>query len=60
MASTTLESYYTAAPDSYKITGIIHVGANDAATQNQDSEGEWSLRFPRFKGFRGFAVGEKL
>ena len=38
---------------------VVEVRA-DAATQNQDSEGEWSLRFPRFKGFRGFAVGEKL
>ena len=31
----------------------------DAITQNQDSE-EYSLRFPRFKTFRGFKVGEKL
>ena len=38
---------------------IVEVRA-DAATQNQDSEGEWSLRFPRFKGFRGFEPGEKL
>jgi DNA ligase-1 len=38
---------------------IVEVRA-DAATQNQDSGGEWSLRFPRFKGFRGFAAGEKL
>ena len=38
---------------------VVEVRA-DAATQNQDSGGEWSLRFPRFKGFRGFAVGEKL
>lgn len=32
----------------------------DAATQSQDSEGTWSLRFPRFLRFRGFDVGEKL
>ena len=32
----------------------------DAATQSQDSEDTWSLRFPRFKTFRGFEVGEKL
>lgn len=32
----------------------------DAATQSQDSEDVWSLRFPRFKTFRGFEVGEKL
>ena len=38
---------------------IVEVRA-DAATQNQDSDGEWSLRFPRFKGFRGFVPGEKL
>jgi DNA ligase-1 len=38
---------------------VVEVRA-DAATQNQDSEGEWSLRFPRFKGFRGFNPGEKL
>jgi DNA ligase 1 len=30
----------------------------DAVTQNQD--GSFSLRFPRFKTFRGFEVGEKL
>ena len=32
----------------------------DAATQSQDSDDVWSLRFPRFKTFRGFEVGEKL
>ena len=30
----------------------------DAITQNQD--GTYSLRFPRFKGFRGFVSGEKI
>ena len=30
----------------------------DAVTQNQD--GSYSLRFPRFKTFRGFEIGEKL
>jgi DNA ligase-1 len=30
----------------------------DAVTQNQD--GTYSLRFPRFKSFRGFEPGEKL
>lgn len=34
MASTTLESYYTDAPDNYNITGIIHVGANSAEEFN--------------------------
>jgi DNA ligase-1 len=32
----------------------------DAATKNQDSENVWSLRFPRFKTWRGFVAGEKL
>ena len=39
------------------IGNIVEVRA-DAVTQNQD--GSYSLRFPRFKGFRGFAVGEKM
>jgi DNA ligase-1 len=30
----------------------------DAVTQNQD--GTYSLRFPRFKTWRGFGPGEKL
>jgi len=36
---------------------IVEVRA-DAITQNQD--GTYSLRFPRFKGFRGFTKGEKI
>ena len=36
---------------------IVEVRA-DAITQNQD--GTYSLRFPRFKTFRGFELGEKL
>lgn len=36
---------------------VVEVRA-DAVTQNQD--GSYSLRFPRFKGFRGFAPGEKI
>ena len=39
------------------IGDIVEVRA-DAITQNQD--GTYSLRFPRFKGFRGFVAGEKL
>ena len=39
------------------IGNIVEVRA-DAITQNQD--GTYSLRFPRFKGFRGFEPGEKL
>ena len=36
---------------------LVEVRA-DAITQNQDQT--YSLRFPRFKGFRGFEAGEKL
>lgn len=36
---------------------LVEVRA-DAVTQNQD--GTYSLRFPRFKTFRGFIIGEKL
>ena len=36
---------------------LVEVRA-DAVTQNQDQT--YSLRFPRFKGFRGFEPGEKL
>jgi DNA ligase-1 len=39
------------------IGNVIEVRA-DAVTQNQD--GTYSLRFPRFKGFRGFEKGEKI
>lgn len=39
------------------VGNIVEVRA-DAVTQNQD--GSYSLRFPRFKGFRGFVPGEKL
>ena len=47
---------YWAARDNL-VGNIVEVRA-DAVTQNQD--GSFSLRFPRFKGFRGFAVGEKI
>lgn len=32
----------------------------DALTQSQDSADVWSMRFPRFKVWRGFTAGEKL
>lgn len=32
----------------------------DALTQSQDSADVWSMRFPRFKVWRGFKAGEKL
>jgi DNA ligase-1 len=38
---------------------LVEVRA-DAATKNQDSDDVWSLRFPRFKTFRGFEPGEKI
>ena len=38
--------------------GMVAEVRADAITQNQD--GTYSLRFPRFKGFRGFEPGEKL
>jgi DNA ligase-1 len=43
---------------SCKVDGHIVEVRADAITQNQD--GTYSLRFPRFKGFRGFAPGEKI
>lgn len=39
------------------IGNLVEIRA-DAVTQNQD--GTYSLRFPRFKTFRGFEPGEKL
>ena len=43
---------------SCKVDGHIVEVRADAITQNQD--GSYSLRFPRFKCFRGFKVGEKI
>jgi DNA ligase-1 len=40
------------------IIGHVAEVRADAVTQNQD--GTYSLRFPRFLGFRGFAPGEKM
>jgi DNA ligase-1 len=39
------------------VGNLVEVRA-DAITQNQD--GTYSLRFPRYKTFRGFTIGEKL
>jgi len=39
------------------VGNVVEVRA-DAITQNQD--GTWSLRFPRFKTFRGMEIGEKI
>ncbi len=41
-----------------KVIGQIVEVRADAVTQNQD--GSFSLRFPRFKTFRGFNPGEKI
>jgi len=41
-----------------KVVGRLVEIRADAITQNQDQT--YSLRFPRFKGFRGFEAGEKL
>lgn len=38
---------------------VVEIRA-DATTRNQDSEDIYSLRFPRFLRFRGFAKGEKI
>jgi DNA ligase-1 len=38
---------------------VVEVKA-DCITQNQDTEDTYSLRFPRFERFRGFAVGDKI
>jgi DNA ligase-1 len=44
--------------DTNSVIGQLVEVRADAITQNQD--GTYSLRFPRFKGFRGFEPGEKL
>ena len=43
-----------------KLIGQIVEVRADQITQNQDSNNEWSLRFPRFLRFRGFEIGEKI
>lgn len=50
------DEFWTAGPNNV-IGQLVEVRA-DAVTQNQD--GSYSLRFPRFKTFRGFAAQEKL
>jgi DNA ligase-1 len=43
-----------------KLIGQVVEVRADAITQNQEADGEYSLRFPRFLRFRGFEPGEKL
>lgn len=49
---------YQETPESV-VGQVVEVRA-DAATRSQDSDDVWSLRFPRFLRFRGFAKGEKI
>jgi DNA ligase-1 len=49
------DSFWT---DRSSIVGQLVEVRADAITQNQD--GTYSLRFPRFKTFRGFEAGEKI
>ena len=44
--------------DKQALIGQVAEVRADAVTQNQD--GTYSLRFPRFKTFRGFEIGEKI
>ena len=44
--------------DRGEIVGRLVEVRADAITKNQDQT--YSLRFPRFKGFRGFELGEKI
>jgi DNA ligase-1 len=42
------------------IPGQIGEVRGDALTKSQDSDDVWSMRFPRFKLWRGFKAGEKI
>lgn len=52
------DAFWAATGDDNSVVGSLVEVRADAVTQNQD--GSYSLRFPRFKTFRGFAKGEKL
>jgi len=43
-----------------QVVGQVGEVRADVATLNQDSDNVYSLRFPRFKVWRGFAAGEKI
>ena len=53
------DTVFTELPSTTVIGQVGEVRA-DAATKSQDSDNVWSLRFPRFKTWRGFAAGEKI
>jgi DNA ligase-1 len=46
-------------PQGGPVVGLIAEVRADALTKSQDSD-TWSMRFPRFKTFRGTVAGEKL
>jgi DNA ligase-1 len=46
--------------DKSNVVGQVVEIRADAATRSQDSQDIYSLRFPRFIRFRGFAKGEKI
>jgi len=50
---------YTETPSGNKVVGMIGEVRADALTKS-DNKDEYSMRFPRFKTWRGFAAGEKL
>ena len=49
----------TEQPDGGPIIGLIAEVRADALTKSQDGD-TWSMRFPRFKTFRGAVAGEKI
>jgi DNA ligase-1 len=46
-------------PGTGKIIGLLAEVRADALTKSENSD-TWSMRFPRFKTFRGFTPGEKI
>jgi DNA ligase 1 len=50
---------FTEHPSGNSVVGLVAEVRADALTKSQDSD-TWSMRFPRFKTFRGFEAGEKL
>ena len=50
----------TEVPDGDDVVGQVVEVRADCLTLSQDSVDVWSLRFPRFRRFRGFKAGEKL